>query len=666
MLVEAVRGILHGTARVLDISDRIEVAKIVRSCLLVVNGIERITAFVPARGPQGNWTQADVDRLSEILRSTSDDASRMVDAVKSRLPELAPWPEILRQISDGVANMERYWPLLGNAVRCEVEADVAGQSTVQAKGVKHIWAQIIKDLCGSLQTSLSTDPDNGGSTGIGVLDELREEFQRLGIEDTVGGAELAGSRAAPIDHEPQPELANKALTKLVNAAKRNDAEGVRSAADELRKISDNTALLAEDPPNLTTNPSAEALRKLALTLTELAARSGKESVRSLLAHAFALVGQITAVHDQVASYTIGSCQRALYAIEEESELVMEDPMSMRNGDRLDENLDAVRSAVNKAADCGLVGRRDRDAVVGRVEDLKHLVPIVSAAAQLAAAVSEVVGGATAKEHWDGVKGAWQTGVKRLRETVGSGIAENRTAEFDTGIMIGAAKHIIKDMSNRLFSPEVMQSPSAAKHVLKSLLERVAECTSIARNDAEMHGEQEAYSAKVLDECDALEHIAINIASKASVLLDDAENSAALVTPTYLAEILEGIRPDVEDLGLVVDRLDGLIRVETRRRKAEALPTIYEEEESAPSGSTEEWVPTVLGETKEAVMDGKEVMIVDAAEPQPMESEQAAKEPLKVWSYTQTAIGDVDHSSSRRPPPWTCKSPPRNGPRSRTR
>jgi hypothetical protein len=126
----------------------------------------------------------------------------------------------------------------------------------------------------------------------------------------------------------------------------------------------------------------------------------------------------------------------LFKIEESSEKVFEDPRGFKGG--MGEELGAVREAVDRAEKAGLVAQRDREAVVHRVQDLEHLVLVVEAAAGLAAAVSDAVGGATAKEQWDGVKGEWATGVKRLREVVDGSRGLGVSGEEDLGLMIGAA------------------------------------------------------------------------------------------------------------------------------------------------------------------------------------------------------------------------------------
>lgn len=493
-LVDAIRGILRGTARTLDISDRIEAAKITRLCDIISGYLGKIQGFEAV----GGWTQAEVDRLSEILRTASGDASSLAGLVRARIPELAPWPELQGRVSEGFGNLERYWPLLGNAVRCEVEAEIAEKGASQAKSVKHIWAKVVGNVIAELAKDVSEDPEKGeGGFGFGVEEELKAELAKVGIAET-GPAKPEKEKENKV---PQPELASKALTKLMGAAKHNDVNGVAAAANELVAIGEATASLADAAPGLETNPSADGLRKLALGLRDMLA-SDPSAIRPLLSRAFALVGQIATVHDQVASFTIGSCRTALYAIEEESEAAFEKPGKVDEG-KLGGNLDAVKKAVDRAAGCGLVGQQDHDAVVGRVEDLKHLVPIVNAAAQLAATVSEVSGG-SAGEQWDGVKGEWTSRVRRLRSTMDGSRGIGYAAEGDERIMIGAAKHAIVELTKRLADPEVRFSPAAAKHVLRSLLETVAEHSSLARIEARRNGDQTEYAQKVLDDCGKLE------------------------------------------------------------------------------------------------------------------------------------------------------------------
>lgn len=251
-LIDSVRGILHGTARVLDIADRIEVAKIVRLCWVVGKGIGEITGFVPTgNGKDNKWTQPEVERLSTILRNVSDDASSMVDGIRGRIVELSPWPSTQAELSQCLGNLERYWPLLGNAVRCEVEAEISGNGAVQAKGVKHIWARIVKELVEQLGKLVSTDPEGGNGSGYGVLDELKEEYRKLGIDEAGlinGNQKLKANEGE--EKQPQPELANKALTKLMGAVRQGDKEAVKAAVQELCGISIATAALAEGEKKL--------------------------------------------------------------------------------------------------------------------------------------------------------------------------------------------------------------------------------------------------------------------------------------------------------------------------------------------------------------------------------------------------------------------------------
>lgn len=133
-------------------------------------------------------------------------------------------------------------------------------------------------------------------------------------------------------------------------------------------------------------------------------------------------------------------------------------------------------------------------------------------------------------------------------------------------------------------------------------------------------------------------MALNVASKAAVLLDDSENSTPLLDASQVSAIISSIKPDIREISTTINQIDSLYRIESRRRKTAAMPTIFEseEDEEEKADGVHSWVKTAHGDTKGAVLDGKEVMVVNALEPAPMDSEQAAREPLKV-SFRDEAL-----------------------------
>jgi hypothetical protein len=189
-------------------------------------------------------------------------------------------------------------------------------------------------------------------------------------------------------------------------------------------------------------------------------------------------------------------------------------------------------------------------------------------------------------------------------------------------------HTIEKLAARLADPELQESPAGTKHVLKSLLGKVTEYTSLARTDADQHRDQEEYAVKILADCESLENVALEVASKAAALLDDTETTTTVLTADETGALISLVSGDIAHIESSAQKLDSAVRIEARRRRAEALPTIFEDEQEQEEGS-EDWVQTAHGETKEAVVDGKDVMIVNAMEPQPMAADEATREPLKV-------------------------------------